>query len=72
VGGYHGEFNFVGRLHRPLAELRDSREAVVWLQEHPDGRLVMLVRDWSEVPDSSTKHQQPYRGDQILVVLAKH
>ena len=43
AGGYQGEYQFLGRLTRPLPEI--AREAVPdWLQQHPDGWVVERFR----------------------------
>ena len=43
AGGYQGEYQFLGRLTRPLPEI--ARDAVPdWLQQHPDGWVVERFR----------------------------
>jgi 4-amino-4-deoxy-L-arabinose transferase-like glycosyltransferase len=69
VGNYRGEFQFVGRLRRPLDVLDEVGDAATWLRAHPGGRVVMAVRDWSEVPDLKVEQAQPYRGAEMLAVL---
>lgn len=42
LGKYHGQFQFLGRLTRPLETVSDET-AVAWLAQHPDGYLVGSV-----------------------------
>jgi len=39
-GRYRGEFNFSGRLEKPLVVLPDSQSALAWSAAHPDGVIV--------------------------------
>lgn len=43
-GRYGGEFDFAGRLDRPLAVLDDAASAASWLLANPDGVVVAHVR----------------------------
>jgi uncharacterized protein YjeT (DUF2065 family) len=40
LGAYGGEFDFIGRLDRPLARLADERAAVAWAAERPDRVII--------------------------------
>lgn len=40
VGKYHGQFQFLGRLTRPL-EVLPENELPAWLAAHPNGRVVL-------------------------------
>jgi 4-amino-4-deoxy-L-arabinose transferase-like glycosyltransferase len=65
VGNYHGQFQFLGRLRRPLQELTTG-QAESWLRLHPDGRLVAERR---HIPPNRTVFEfvQPYRDDFLAV-----
>lgn len=65
VGEYHGQFHFLGRLARPIAEVSRGTE-LRWLAEHPNGRLVEDVR---ELPPgiSHAMYTHPYRTSSLAV-----
>lgn len=49
VGKYHGQFQFLGRLERPIHELSSAEQLPSWIQKHPQG-LVILSRKTKEQP----------------------
>ncbi len=40
AGTYHGEFNFLGRLKRPVAQVSRT-DFAAWLAQNPEGRIVV-------------------------------
>lgn len=40
-GDYHGEYQFIGRLTRPLEIVRGPAGALQWAEQHPDGCIVI-------------------------------
>ena len=42
-GKYHAQFNFAGRLTKPLA-LVDNKSVHTWARQHPQGRIVVIDR----------------------------
>jgi 4-amino-4-deoxy-L-arabinose transferase-like glycosyltransferase len=69
VGTYHGEFHFLGRLERPFEEILPGGE-LLWLRDHPDGRVVQDFHHRS--PDlRRAEFVQPYRGEEALAVLGE-
>ncbi|WJW75890.1 glycosyltransferase family 39 protein [Thiohalobacter sp. IOR34] len=60
VGKYHGQFQFLGRLRRPLAVVPEW-EALDWARAHPDGYLVLYNSDWKG-PKQGAEYVQDYRG----------
>jgi len=42
-GKYHAQFNFAGRLTKPLA-LVDNESVQAWARQHPQGRIVVIDR----------------------------
>lgn len=66
VGGYTGEFGFLGRLRAPVAALAPE-EVGPWLAAHPAGRLVVRYRDLSVRPPAPLLLDRPYRGGRLLV-----
>ena len=43
-GKYHAQFNFAGRLTKPLA-LLDDESVHAWARQHPQGRIVVINRE---------------------------
>ncbi|HBL30194.1 MAG TPA: glycosyltransferase, partial [Acidobacteria bacterium] len=65
VGGYHGQFHFLGRLTQPFV-LLEGGAAHAWLLAHPRGRV---VEDLRYVPPGAGRvlFSQPYRDDTLVV-----
>lgn len=64
IGRYHGEFNFFGRLDKPLTVLAPD-ELDAWLEQHPHG--YWLVTTVNELPVCSVG-SYPYRGKTMAIV----
>ena len=71
LGEYDGEFQFAGRLLKPLRVI-DPSQAPSWSHNHPDGVLVAYAPDWQ--PPGSTAAQPlletPYRGQMLRIWYA--
>ena len=65
-GTYHGQFQFLGRLTKPITAigLRDG-DVKAWLAAHPNGRIV----SYRGCPptDGTPLYSQPYRGRFIVI-----
>ena len=61
-GVYHGQYQFVGRLEKPIEELSNHGEAERWISAHPDGVLVLYFRPPADPAPYSPLLSQPYRG----------
>ena len=69
-GNYHGTWTFAGRLRQPLAELGDHQVAA-WLAEHPEGRVLFIYRQASEIPAGlSVQYSRRYRGAWLAILGA--
>jgi 4-amino-4-deoxy-L-arabinose transferase-like glycosyltransferase len=66
VGKYHGEFQFVGGLRRPL-EVIGSQDAQRWLDAHPRGRLVFRLHALPPSNGPRLELVQPYRTKWIAI-----
>jgi 4-amino-4-deoxy-L-arabinose transferase-like glycosyltransferase len=68
---YHGQWHLAGRLTQPLAELA-SAEVPDWLQQHPEGRVVFLLRRGDALPPGlRVEFEQPrFRGGRLFIVAA--
>ncbi len=62
VGKYHGQFHFLGRLTRPIAEVPEW-EALDWARAHPEGYLVLQFSHWQGARPARLAWLQDYRGD---------
>jgi 4-amino-4-deoxy-L-arabinose transferase-like glycosyltransferase len=67
VGKYQGEFGFLGRLTKPLTELRPT-EALRWASAHPTGLLVVRRKRLALVGDVVVEFRQPYKSDELLML----
>lgn len=82
-GGYQGQYQFLGRLKRPLETIR-SAEVVPWARSHPHGWLIIYekaahhssVSAISAVepqsPSAAPAYRQPYRSHSLAVWPAAH
>ena len=60
VGKYHGQYNFLGRLQRPI-EAIDGAAVAAWFDEHPDGLVIAYHRVLS-TEAGEPAYTQAYRG----------
>ena len=70
VATYHAQYQFLGRLEAPLAELRGA-EVVPWLSAHPEGYAVLYLKDAQSLATMSARHKQAYRGGAAVLVNAQ-
>jgi hypothetical protein len=71
VGRYHGQWSFVGRLRRPLAEI-DAAAVGPWLAGHPGGRVLLTLRDAQALPPGlHVLERWRYRGGWLLMLAAE-
>lgn len=61
-GVYEGQFHFLARLTRPLAEI-DYHTGAAWARAHPDGVVVEYVAVPEANPSTQALHRQPFRGE---------
>jgi 4-amino-4-deoxy-L-arabinose transferase-like glycosyltransferase len=65
IGKYHGQYQFLGRLERPLQVILPA-DAARWAEQNPDGFLVSYAgRKWQ--PPVAPAFAQPYRGQNAYV-----
>ena len=65
LSDYHGQFDFYGRLTRPIESLR-PKQAPVWSREHPAGYLIAYYPGRMS-GHSAAVHEQPYRGGHLAI-----
>lgn len=64
AGRYHGEYQFAGRLTRPL-EVLEPDEVDRWLSRHPDGYVVVYSNRLIPEPEDELRHD--FRGGVVAV-----
>jgi 4-amino-4-deoxy-L-arabinose transferase-like glycosyltransferase len=66
---YHAQYQFLGRLEVPLTELHGA-ELPRWLAAHPEGYMVIYLKDKQNLDAISARHKQAYRGGAAVLVDA--
>jgi 4-amino-4-deoxy-L-arabinose transferase-like glycosyltransferase len=66
-GVYHAQFQFAGRLERPITPLATHAEAAQWIAAHPDGALVLYFRPPQDPAPFGPLITAPYRGRTVAV-----
>jgi 4-amino-4-deoxy-L-arabinose transferase-like glycosyltransferase len=72
-GTYHAQYQFAGRLRRPLQEVgaeAEVRDAQSWFARHPDGVLVVYLSPKTFPPAAESLFVQPYRGEFAMLLNA--
>jgi len=64
---YHGQYDYLGRLTRPLAVVPEP-EVADWLAKTPDGKAVVYYRKEPYDGPGKVELSQPYRGGYAAIV----
>ncbi len=67
VGSYEGQFQFGGRLHQPISELRPGQPIEDFAQAHPDG---LIVEHPEKLDDDVLRYAvlvQPFRSSWLAI-----
>ncbi|HNY66702.1 MAG TPA: glycosyltransferase family 39 protein [Deltaproteobacteria bacterium] len=59
VGTYHGVFNFLGRLEKPLDVIQED-QVLLWAACHPDGCIVADEKHLGPVPGLKPDYETPW------------
>jgi hypothetical protein len=62
LGRYDGQYQFLGRLRKPLFTLKDKNEVFAWARQHPQGMVITYY--YKQRPDFERlkpDYVQPYR-----------
>lgn len=70
AANYHAQYQFLGRLEAPLVELPGA-ELRPWLATHPEGYVVMYLKDTQNLAAIPARHKQAYRGGAVVLVDAE-
>jgi 4-amino-4-deoxy-L-arabinose transferase-like glycosyltransferase len=61
-GKYHGQYQFVGRLVRPLEVVPRADELLAWAKQHPDGSVVIYSYRPLTHPSARPQAMQKFKG----------
>jgi 4-amino-4-deoxy-L-arabinose transferase-like glycosyltransferase len=64
---YHGQFQFVGRLTRPLQVFDDPRGLLAWAAANPDGAVVVYSYRPLTHPNAQPEFRQRFKGREVYV-----
>lgn len=65
-GKYTGQFNFIGRLEKPIPVIR-AVEIRDLATRYPDGKLVAVAENWLEPVGHVPEFEQPFRTSRVAV-----
>ncbi len=68
-GFYHAQFQFAGRLKKPIDELLSPTEIAPWFEKHPEG--VVIIYDDPRPGESAPVFIQPYLGEHAMLLNAE-
>ena len=67
-GKYHGQFQFVGRLQRPLEVVLGPEALLDWARRHPDGAVVVYARTpLTHASGAPPRFVQKFKGRLVYV-----
>lgn len=71
LGGYNGEFSFLGRITKPITLLPDktAKTAATWLNDNPTGLVIVFTRTPEDFAAFKTLSSMPYRMTNTYLVL---
>ena len=70
-GDYHAQYQFFGRLERPVDELLTPFDIKPWFEKHPDGAVVFYVGQGAADSPAGALFSQPYIGENALLLTAE-
>jgi 4-amino-4-deoxy-L-arabinose transferase-like glycosyltransferase len=66
LGKYHGQYNFAGRLRKPI-EILDPGELAPWAAKNPGGQVILVERKRHAGTGARPEYEAPFRGAWIQV-----
>lgn len=70
-GEYYDQYQFLGRLRKPLETVEGSLAATEWLQQNPDGFIIFYARQNLAATQTAPIYSQAYRGKRAYLWKAK-
>jgi len=68
-GDYHAQYQFFGRLEKPVDELKTPFEIKPWFEKHPDG--VVILYETPKAGAAAPLFSQPYIGETAVLLGAE-
>ena len=68
-GFYHAQFQFAGRLKKPIDELLNPTDIAPWFEKHPDGMVILY--DDPRPGEAAPAFIQPYLGEHAMLLNAE-
>ena len=68
VNAYHGEYQFTGRLRKPIKVFSNIRNLAKWGVEHPDAYVLIRVKQTSDLPVPSPYYQHRYKSLSVALL----
>jgi len=70
IGGYHGEFQFLGRLEKPVKMLK-GKTYQNYLKTHPNSLVIDEIETQKAkgLNGKDVRYWQPYKGRKVLVLM---
>jgi hypothetical protein len=68
---YHGHFQFMGRLHQPIALITESDALTKFANQHPTGYILVKYKDSKELPESWLSEHYPFKSHFIGFISCK-
>ena len=65
---YHGDFNFLGRLEKPLTEIHAQQELLGWMDAHRQGYVVLVRPPDPTISEEGAEFTQFYRGGRRIML----
>jgi 4-amino-4-deoxy-L-arabinose transferase-like glycosyltransferase len=65
---YHGDFNFLGRLQKPLVKIDKPEILRDWLTQHPQDYLVLIRQPDPTLSEDGVEFAQFYRGTRRVML----
>jgi 4-amino-4-deoxy-L-arabinose transferase-like glycosyltransferase len=67
-GKYHGQFQFVGRLDRPLEVIPTPTDLIEWARRNPDGAVIVYARQpLTHAEGRPPQFRQKFKGRNVYV-----
>lgn len=68
---YHGQFHFTGRLTQPLALIRNHNDLTAFINQNPEGYVLVEYQHAKDLPDSSLAFHYPFKSHNVGFISCK-
>ncbi|MGJ0484042.1 MAG: ArnT family glycosyltransferase [Methylomicrobium sp.] len=65
---YHGEYQFSGRLTKPITTFSSLKQPRQWMLEHPDDYLLINYQNDADLPAQFPYYHHPYKGQNVALI----